>query len=347
MDHVDTYVPRTLVRTGRAGTRFHAGRRKGARSTTRRCGISMAGTGVEIGTYCGKSTLLLGAAAQQTASVLYTIDHHHGSEEHQAVEYHDASSVDEVTGLFDTLPTFRRTLDTAQLDEHVVTIVGRSPLVARVWRAPLQLLFIDGGHSEDAANQDFELHGRRRRRAGHPRRVPRPQGRPGRSVSHLLSRKSIPASSGGIGRRIATGARTRAAGGEAGFAVKGLAAGPGCDAFASKSVRPTGSASARKIPRRRSRSTGHLAEDLSRGAGPGGAFLGPPLPVRENQARPIGSVVLAKAPHRRRVADEHRIAGRARPAPSPARRFRRRSPTGDRPHPGCPGRRPRSHPSAA
>ncbi|MCA2244813.1 MULTISPECIES: class I SAM-dependent methyltransferase [Mycobacterium] len=115
------------------------------------------GTGVEIGTYCGKSTLLLGAAAQQTASVLYTIDHHHGSEEHQAGwEYHDASLVDEVTGLFDTLPTFRRTLDTAQLDEHVVTIVGKSPLVARAWRAPLQFLFIDGGHSEDASNRDFD-----------------------------------------------------------------------------------------------------------------------------------------------------------------------------------------------
>ncbi len=74
------------------------------------------GIGVEIGTYCGKSTLLLGAAAQQTGGVLYTIDHHHGSEEHQAGwEYHDASMVDEVTGLFDTLPTFRRALDTAQI----------------------------------------------------------------------------------------------------------------------------------------------------------------------------------------------------------------------------------------
>lgn len=115
------------------------------------------GTGVEIGTYCGKSTLLLGAAAQQTASVLYTIDHHHGSEEHQAGwEYHDASLVDEVTGLFDTLPTFRRTLDTAQLDDHVVTVVGKSPVVARAWRAPLQFLFIDGGHSEAAASQDFD-----------------------------------------------------------------------------------------------------------------------------------------------------------------------------------------------
>ena len=113
--------------------------------------------GVEVGTYCGKSTLLLGAAAQQTASVLYTIDHHHGSEEHQAGwEYHDASMVDEVTGLFDTLPAFRRNLDAAGLDDHVVAIVGKSPVVARGWRAPLRFLFIDGGHSEEAATQDFD-----------------------------------------------------------------------------------------------------------------------------------------------------------------------------------------------
>jgi MMP 1-O-methyltransferase len=114
------------------------------------------GIGVEIGTYCGKSTLLLGAAAQQTAGVLYTIDHHHGSEEHQAGwEYHDATMVDEVTGLFDTLLTFRRTLDAAGLDDHVVAVVGKSPVVARGWGSPLQFLFIDGGHSEAAATQDF------------------------------------------------------------------------------------------------------------------------------------------------------------------------------------------------
>jgi MMP 1-O-methyltransferase len=115
------------------------------------------GVAVEIGTYCGKSTLLLGAAVQQTGSVLYTIDHHHGSEEHQAGwEYHDASLVDEVTGLFDTLPSFRRTLDAAGLDDHVVTVVGKSPIVAKGWGTLLQLLFIDGGHSEAAANQDFD-----------------------------------------------------------------------------------------------------------------------------------------------------------------------------------------------
>lgn len=116
-----------------------------------------AGIGVEIGTYCGKSTLLLGAAAQQGGALLYTVDHHHGSEEHQpGWEYHDAALVDPVTGLFDTLPTLRRTLDAAGLDEHVVAVVGRSPVVARGWRTPLRLLFIDGGHTEEAAQRDFD-----------------------------------------------------------------------------------------------------------------------------------------------------------------------------------------------
>ncbi|HUO40186.1 MAG TPA: class I SAM-dependent methyltransferase [Mycobacterium sp.] len=115
------------------------------------------GVGVEIGTYCGKSTLLLGAAAQNTNSVLYTVDHHHGSEEHQpGCEYHDVTLVDETTGRFDTLPTFRRTLDSAVLDDHLVAVVGKSSVVARGWHTPLQLLFIDGGHSEKAARQDFE-----------------------------------------------------------------------------------------------------------------------------------------------------------------------------------------------
>ncbi|OBK24023.1 hypothetical protein A5634_04475 [Mycobacterium asiaticum] len=115
------------------------------------------GTAVEIGTYCGKSTVLLATAARRRGAVLYTIDHHHGSEEHQAGwEYHDASMVDEVTGLFDTLPTFRRTMDATGLDEHLVAIVGRSPVVARGWRSPLQFLFIDGGHTEAAAARDFE-----------------------------------------------------------------------------------------------------------------------------------------------------------------------------------------------
>ena len=115
------------------------------------------GVAVEIGTYCGRSTLLLAAAAAATGSVLYTVDHHHGSEEHQpGWEFHDTALVDPVSGRFDTLPAFRRTMDAAALDDTVVAVVGRSAVVARGWRTPLELLFIDGGHTEAAANADFE-----------------------------------------------------------------------------------------------------------------------------------------------------------------------------------------------
>lgn len=115
------------------------------------------GVAVEIGTYCGRSTVLLGAAAAQSGSVLYTVDHHHGSEEHQpGWEFHDTTMVDPFSGRFDTLPTFRRTLDAADLDDTIVAVVGKSTVVARGWRTPLEMLFIDGGHSEEVAQADFD-----------------------------------------------------------------------------------------------------------------------------------------------------------------------------------------------
>ncbi|MFC8042350.1 class I SAM-dependent methyltransferase [Nocardia sp. NPDC057353] len=112
---------------------------------------------VEIGTYCGKSAILLGAAAREIDAVLYTIDHHQGSEEHQpGWEYHDSSLVDPETGRFDTLPTFRRAVVKAGLTDRVLAIVGDSPTVAATWRTPIAFLFIDGGHSTEAAHRDYE-----------------------------------------------------------------------------------------------------------------------------------------------------------------------------------------------
>jgi predicted O-methyltransferase YrrM len=111
----------------------------------------------EIGTYCGKSTIYLAAAAWQAGQVVVTVDHHHGSEENQpGWEYHDAELVDPVTGRLDTLPHFRATLAAAGLEEQVIAIVGRSAPVAALWRAPLGLLFIDGGHTDAAAAADYE-----------------------------------------------------------------------------------------------------------------------------------------------------------------------------------------------
>jgi predicted O-methyltransferase YrrM len=114
------------------------------------------GPALEIGTYCGKSAIWLGAAARATGSTVFTLDHHRGSEENQAGwEYHDASLVDEESGLMDTLPVFRRTVARAGLEDDVVAVIGRSTTVARHWRTPVALLFIDGGHAEEHAQNDY------------------------------------------------------------------------------------------------------------------------------------------------------------------------------------------------
>jgi predicted O-methyltransferase YrrM len=112
---------------------------------------------LEIGTYCGKSAVFLGAAARAAGTVVFTLDHHRGSEENQAGwEHHDAAVVDRRTGRMDTLPFFRRTIEDAGLEDVVVAIVGHSLPVARAWRTPLGFLFIDGGHAEDVAMADYE-----------------------------------------------------------------------------------------------------------------------------------------------------------------------------------------------
>ena len=112
---------------------------------------------LEIGSYCGKSTIYLAAAACQVGQLVVTVDHHRGSEEHQpGWEYHDPRLVDPGTGRLDTLPRLRATLAAAGLEDHVVVVVGRSAEVARVWRTPLGMLFIDGGHTEAAAAADYE-----------------------------------------------------------------------------------------------------------------------------------------------------------------------------------------------
>jgi predicted O-methyltransferase YrrM len=116
-----------------------------------------AGPVLEVGTYCGKSTIYLAAAARLAGQVVITVDHHHGSEENQpGWEYHDPALVDPRTGRLDTLPHLRATLGDAGVEEDVVAIVGRSAQVARLWRTPLGFLFIDGGHTQAAAVADYE-----------------------------------------------------------------------------------------------------------------------------------------------------------------------------------------------
>jgi predicted O-methyltransferase YrrM len=112
---------------------------------------------LEVGTYCGKSAVYLGAAAREVGGVVVTVDHHRGSEENQGGwEHHDASLVDVRTGRMDTLPFFRRTIEEAGLEDVVVAVVGHSATVAALWRTPLSMLFIDGGHGVEPAHADYD-----------------------------------------------------------------------------------------------------------------------------------------------------------------------------------------------
>jgi predicted O-methyltransferase YrrM len=112
---------------------------------------------LEIGSYCGKSAVYLGAAAQELGALLYSIDHHRGSEEQQpGEEYHDPRLIDPETGQIDTLPIFRKTIADAELEQHVVAVLGDSQTIARHWSTPLGLVFIDGGHTEEAVQSDYD-----------------------------------------------------------------------------------------------------------------------------------------------------------------------------------------------
>jgi predicted O-methyltransferase YrrM len=112
---------------------------------------------LELGSYCGRSTVWLGDVAERAGTVLYALDHHRGSEENQSGwEHHDAELVDERIAKMDTLPFFRATIHDAGLEDAVVGLVGRAPRIGASWATPLSLLFIDGGHGEEPARLDYE-----------------------------------------------------------------------------------------------------------------------------------------------------------------------------------------------
>jgi len=112
---------------------------------------------LEIGSYCGKSAIYIGSACREKNSVLFSIDHHRGSEEQQpGEEYFDPGLYDYRQFQMDTFSLFRQTLSKALLEDTVVPIVSKSEVTARSWKTPLGLVFIDGGHSYEAASKDYE-----------------------------------------------------------------------------------------------------------------------------------------------------------------------------------------------
>ena len=93
----------------------------------RRAVLAVDGPLLEVGSYCGKSSVYLGDAAQSQGRILFALDHHRGSEENQpGWEWHEPDLVDPEVGLIDTLPHFRRTVHGAGLEGSVVALVGDS-----------------------------------------------------------------------------------------------------------------------------------------------------------------------------------------------------------------------------
>jgi predicted O-methyltransferase YrrM len=112
---------------------------------------------LEIGSYCGKSTIYLGSACKAKGGLCYALDHHRGSEEHQlGEEYHDGDLYDASIGLMDSFKEFRGNMRAADLEDTVVPIVSSSKVASRFWHTPLAMVFIDGGHSMEAAMTDYQ-----------------------------------------------------------------------------------------------------------------------------------------------------------------------------------------------
>ena len=117
---------------------------------------SPKGPCLEIGSYCGKSAVYLGQACKTSGGVLFSIDHHRGSEEQQPGEaYFDPDLFDCSTYSVDTLGAFRQTLALADLEQTVIPVVSRSETVAAHWATPLSLVFIDGGHALETVTADY------------------------------------------------------------------------------------------------------------------------------------------------------------------------------------------------
>jgi len=117
---------------------------------------SSVGPVLEVGSYCGKSAIYLGSGVKREGGTLICLDHHRGSEEHQrGEEYHDPELYDAGAERMDSLHELRKNLRLGGLEDVAILLVARSATAARVWSTPLGMLFIDGGHSQEAAQADY------------------------------------------------------------------------------------------------------------------------------------------------------------------------------------------------
>ena len=117
--------------------------------------FSSIGPALEIGTFGGKSSLYMAAGTSKNEQVVFTIDHHSGSEEHQVGEaYFDPDIYDESLGHVNTVPLMQSNLNQFEESRYVVPMIVNANLLAPIWTMSLGLLFIDGSHTEMSAQND-------------------------------------------------------------------------------------------------------------------------------------------------------------------------------------------------
>jgi hypothetical protein len=94
--------------------------------------------------------------ARKIDGLIFTVDHHTGSEEHQlGEEYHDEDLYDRRLEKFNTLPEFLTNLMLSNLGKYIIPILGKSSEASKTFSETISLLFIDGGHSHEAALSDY------------------------------------------------------------------------------------------------------------------------------------------------------------------------------------------------
>jgi predicted O-methyltransferase YrrM len=112
---------------------------------------------VEVGSYCGKSSVYVGSGARAGKGTLVCVDHHRGNEEQQRGElYHDPEVYDADAEMVDSLRFLRDTIRRAKLADTAVVMVTASRTAAALCPDKLGMVFIDGGHTHEAANADYE-----------------------------------------------------------------------------------------------------------------------------------------------------------------------------------------------
>ncbi len=284
------------------------------------CDLSVPGPLLEVGSYCGKSSVYLGAAAREQGRLLFALDHPCGSEENQpGWEWHEADLVDPAVGKMDTLPHFRHTIHDAGPGSDGGGGGGCSrPRWPTPWATPLAFLFIDGGHGVEPARLDGSELWTPHVTEGGTLAIhdvfpdPADGGRP-------PSRAGLPARAGQRAVRGAEG------GGVAAGAAPGQSRSVTCSASSASNSsgsssswrvnRPAGGRAAGEGVRRQDHGRRRVGRALARGEA---ALVG------EHRARPVAAVLVAVA-----LGPAEQVAGHILVSPRPGwpwrtRRSRRR-----------------------